>query len=190
MNQGNIEQKQDTVFNVSPEWEHAENARITLQKQDDRKSLINVWNEGMKGKAREWTHIANLGAIDRETMWASKFKVYSSWCLIWNFIILIISPNDDILGHAIKLILSSSASGSPDMVLHATTWPACHFFFQVQDSWYHTYDVFDFCQAQVRSPKVQSPKVKTKGTWADTKITWATTPPHPPLTFKHEGVLW
>ena len=26
------------------------------------------------------------------------------------------------------------------------------------------------CQAQVRSPKVQSPKVKTKGTWADTKI--------------------
>ena len=32
------------------------------------------------------------------------------------------------------------------------------------------------CQAQVRSPKVQSPKVKTKGTWADTKITWATHP--------------
>ena len=29
----------------------------------------------------------------------------------------------------------------------------------------------DFCQAQV-----QSPKVKTKGTWADTKIPWATTP--------------
>ena len=29
------------------------------------------------------------------------------------------------------------------------------------------------CQAQVRSPIVQSPKVKTKGTWADTKITWA-----------------
>ena len=28
-----------------------------------------------------------------------------------------------------------------------------------------------YCQAQVRSPKVQSPKVKTKGTWADTKIT-------------------
>ena len=48
-----------------------------------------------------------------------------------------------------------------------------------------------YCQAQVRSPKVQSPKVKTKGTWADTKITWATTttPPHP-ITFKHEGVLW
>ena len=28
-----------------------------------------------------------------------------------------------------------------------------------------------YCQAQVRSPKVQSPKVKTKGTWADTIIT-------------------
>ena len=28
-----------------------------------------------------------------------------------------------------------------------------------------------YCQAQVQSPKVQSPKVKTKGTWADTKIT-------------------
>ena len=27
------------------------------------------------------------------------------------------------------------------------------------------------CQAQSRSPKVQSPKVKTKGTWADTIIT-------------------
>ena len=35
--------------------------------------------------------------------------------------------------------------------------------------------------------KVQSPKVKTKRTWAGTKITWATTPP---ITFKHEGVLW
>ena len=34
------------------------------------------------------------------------------------------------------------------------------------------------CQAQVRSPKVQSPKVKTKRTWADTKITWATTHHH------------
>ena len=33
-----------------------------------------------------------------------------------------------------------------------------------------------YCQAQVLSPKVQSPKVKTKRTWADTKITWATTP--------------
>ena len=32
-----------------------------------------------------------------------------------------------------------------------------------------------FCQAQV-----QSPKVKTKGTWADNKITWATTQPPPP----------
>ena len=52
---------------------------------------------------------------------------------------------------------------------------------------------FENCQAQVRSPKVQSPKVKTKGTWADTRITWATTtppPPHHPLTFKHEGAPW
>ena len=49
------------------------------------------------------------------------------------------------------------------------------------------------CQAQVRSPKVKSSKVKIKRTWADTIITWATThPTHPPqpLTFKHEGVLW
>ena len=36
-----------------------------------------------------------------------------------------------------------------------------------------------FCQARVRSPKVQSPKVKTKRTWADTIITWATTHHHP-----------
>ena len=36
-----------------------------------------------------------------------------------------------------------------------------------------------YCQAQV-----QSPKVKTKRTWADTKITWATTPPtHPNPNF-------
>ena len=34
--------------------------------------------------------------------------------------------------------------------------------------------------------QVQSPKVKTKRTWADTKITWATLP----LIFNHEGVLW
>ena len=33
------------------------------------------------------------------------------------------------------------------------------------------------CQARVRSPKVQSPTVKIKRTWADTIITWATTPP-------------
>ena len=47
------------------------------------------------------------------------------------------------------------------------------------------------CQARVRSPKVHSPKVKTKRTWADTKITWAIHPPPttPPITFKHEGVL-
>ena len=54
-------------------------------------------------------------------------------------------------------------------------------------------DANHYCQARVRSSKVQSPKVKTKRTWADTKITWAThpttPPPHPP-TFKHEGVLW
>ena len=41
------------------------------------------------------------------------------------------------------------------------------------------------CQAQVLSPKSQSHKVKTKGTWADTKITWAwashPTPPTPLL---------
>ena len=30
--------------------------------------------------------------------------------------------------------------------------------------------------------QVQSPKVKTKRTWADTKITWAT---HPPTTTTH-----
>ena len=29
------------------------------------------------------------------------------------------------------------------------------------------------CQARVRSPKVQSPKVKTKRTWADSIITCA-----------------
>ena len=45
------------------------------------------------------------------------------------------------------------------------------------------HEPYIYCQAQV-----QSPKVKTKGTWADTKITWATTTP--PLTFKHKGVLW
>ena len=33
------------------------------------------------------------------------------------------------------------------------------------------------CQARVQSSKVQSPKVKTKRTWADTKLTWATTLP-------------
>ena len=40
------------------------------------------------------------------------------------------------------------------------------------------------CQARVRSPKVQSPKVKTKRTWADTKITWATTTTPPPYNFE------
>ena len=57
-------------------------------------------------------------------------------------------------------------------------------------------DSFRYCEAQV-----QSPKVNTKRTFADTKITWATTtwlPAYqhtvactvPPKTFnKHEGVL-
>ena len=35
-----------------------------------------------------------------------------------------------------------------------------------------------------QSPKSQTQKPKTKGPWADTKISWATTP-H--ITFKHEG---
>ena len=37
---------------------------------------------------------------------------------------------------------------------------------------YRLYNIIElYCQAQSRSPKVQSPKVKTKGTWADTIIT-------------------
>ena len=37
-------------------------------------------------------------------------------------------------------------------------------------------------------PKPFSPKPKTKGPWADTKMLQATThPPPPTLTFKHEG---
>ena len=40
--------------------------------------------------------------------------------------------------------------------------------------------VLKYCQARVRSPKVQSPKVKTKRTWADSIITWATNPTPPP----------
>ena len=47
-----------------------------------------------------------------------------------------------------------------------------------------------YCQDLVRIPKVQSPKVKIKRTWADTKITLAITTTHNPMTFKHEGVLW
>ena len=35
--------------------------------------------------------------------------------------------------------------------------------------------LIQYCQAQVRIPKVQSPKVKTKRTRADKIITWATT---------------
>ena len=34
-----------------------------------------------------------------------------------------------------------------------------------------------------------SPKSPIQGTGADTKILWATTPPHL-ITFEHEGVLW
>ena len=30
-----------------------------------------------------------------------------------------------------------------------------------------------------QTPKPQTQKPKTKGPWADTKISWATTPPHP-----------
>ena len=37
-------------------------------------------------------------------------------------------------------------------------------------------------------PKTFSPKPKTKGPWADTKLLQATTHHHhPPITFKHEG---
>ena len=34
-----------------------------------------------------------------------------------------------------------------------------------------------------QTPKPQTLKPKTKGPWADTKISWATTPPHPPHNF-------
>ena len=46
--------------------------------------------------------------------------------------------------------------------------------------------LIQYCQAQVRIPKVQSPKVKTKRTRADKIITWATTTTTttpPPLNF-------
>ena len=47
------------------------------------------------------------------------------------------------------------------------------------------------CQALVPSPPVPSPKSPIQGTGADNKVLWATThPPTPPITFKHEGVLW
>ena len=52
---------------------------------------------------------------------------------------------------------------------------------------YRLFEVFIFHYCQVRSPKVQSPKVKTKRTWADTKTTWATTttdPPHDQVDIK------
>ena len=41
-----------------------------------------------------------------------------------------------------------------------------------------------------KAPKPQTQKPKTKGPWTDTKISWATTQPHPtipPITFMHEG---
>ena len=42
----------------------------------------------------------------------------------------------------------------------------------------------NYCQAQAPNPQTQKPK--TKGPWAYTKISWATTTT-PPITFKHEG---
>ena len=63
----------------------------------------------------------------------------------------------------------------------------CQFKYDEVPSWgtsvpsdciYPLNDIFN-CQAQV-----QSPKVKPKGTWADTKIPWATTTtPPPPYNF-------
>ena len=59
-----------------------------------------------------------------------------------------------------------------------------------------TYEFGGFLQAWVKSqlsspgPKPFSPKPKTKGPWADTKLlqaTTTTTTHHHPLTFKHEG---
>ena len=47
-----------------------------------------------------------------------------------------------------------------------------------------SFEVFVKPWPQTLSPK--TPKPKTKGPWADTKISWATTPPQP-ITFKHEG---
>ena len=35
--------------------------------------------------------------------------------------------------------------------------------------------------------KTLNPKTKNQGALADTKISWATTPPPHPITFKHEG---
>ena len=47
------------------------------------------------------------------------------------------------------------------------------------------YDL-DNCQAQVQSPKVQIP---VKGLGVTKKSHGPPTPPHPPITFNHEGVL-
>ena len=46
---------------------------------------------------------------------------------------------------------------------------------------------------QSRIKVTQKKKKEGFGPWTDPKITWAThhpTPPHPPITFEHEGVLW
>ena len=42
------------------------------------------------------------------------------------------------------------------------------------------------CQVQAPNPSPQNPK--TKGPWADTKISWATTPPPHPIIFKLESL--
>ena len=46
-------------------------------------------------------------------------------------------------------------------------------------------DLFSYCQALVPSPKVPNPQSRGLGL-----VLWATTHPTPPITFKHEGVLW
>ena len=59
----------------------------------------------------------------------------------------------------------------PNSLCYTVTW------YRESNNLSKIYRIRDFnCQAQVQSPKVQSHKVKTKGTWADTKITrvWIT----------------
>ena len=59
------------------------------------------------------------------------------------------------------------------------------------------YLLIQYCQAPSQIPNPQGPaptqsnpvKISSKGTGADTKILWATTPPPHPITFKHEGGL-
>ena len=64
--------------------------------------------------------------------------------------------------------LSSSIVLSRAYTVYCT---AMYYSKQHQYQFTNQYFVLFYCQDQVRSPKVQSPKVKTKGTWADTKIT-------------------